>query len=108
MFAVYITNILLLYRILRNKDLAIGESASVLSVDEICNTRSQPTVKKKWNKNIKKTWSGLKSNYVFGESEMMKNTRENNVRQERLLAHITLSPIQWRLTSWQKNFICYI
>ena len=27
---------------------------------------------------------------MFGESEMMKNTRKNNVGQEGLLAHVTL------------------
>lgn len=38
-------------------------------------------------------WSEQKNNYVcMGESEMMKNSREKNIRQERLLPHITLNP----------------
>lgn len=46
-FAIYVTNILLLYRISRNKDLARGKSNSILRVEQIHIPRRQPVVKKK-------------------------------------------------------------
>lgn len=46
-FATYVTNILLLYRISRNKDLARGKSNSILRVEQIHIPRRQPVVKKK-------------------------------------------------------------
>lgn len=46
-FAIYITNIILLYRISKNKDLAIGENNSVLRAKQIHIPRRQPAVKKK-------------------------------------------------------------
>ena len=89
-FAIYITSILfLLYRIPRNKDLAIWDSNSILRVEQICNMRRQSAIKK-W-KEIMKIWNdqNKKNNVCLGESEMMKKTRECSIRQERLLAHIT-------------------
>lgn len=38
----------------------------------------------------------------WGKSEMVNTTRENSVRQKRLLAHTTLNPAYSRLTLWQK------
>lgn len=46
-FAIYITNIILLYRISKNKDLAIGKSNSVLRAKQKHIPRRQPAVKKK-------------------------------------------------------------
>lgn len=41
------------------------------------------------NKNTKKTWNDQKNYVCLGQQVMIKNTRENNIRQERLLVHAT-------------------
>lgn len=51
-FAIYITNIILLYTISKNKDLAIGESNSVLRAQQTHIPRRQPGIKKKKKKKM--------------------------------------------------------
>lgn len=81
-FAIYITNIILLYRISKNKDLAIGESNSVLRAKQIHIPRRQPAVKKKKDETKILNPEAIRRIMCVGGTRNNKNTRENNIRQK--------------------------
>lgn len=82
-FAIYIISIILLYRISKNKDLAIGESNSVLRAKQIHIPRRQPAVKKKKKDETKiLNPEAIRRIMCVGGTRNNKNTRENNIRQK--------------------------
>lgn len=83
-FAIYITNIILLHRISKNKDLAMGESNSVLRAEQIHIPRRKPAVKKKKKKDETKILNpeAIRRIMCVGGTRNNKNTRANNIRQK--------------------------